>query len=35
MNIDDVFANVTDFQIRAEYGVHVDYSGLDNVMLNK
>jgi hypothetical protein len=33
-NLSDVLANVTDFQIRAEYGDPiVDKSGLDNVEL--
>lgn len=32
-NLNDVLSNVTDFQIRAEYGVGRDYSGLDNVEL--
>jgi hypothetical protein len=35
MSLDDVLANVTDFQIRAEYGVGLDYSGLDNVELGE
>lgn len=32
-NLTDVLTNVTDFQVRAEYGVGGDTSGLDNVML--
>ena len=32
-SLDDVLVNVTDFQIRAEYGEGVDKSGLDNVEL--
>ncbi len=36
MRLEDVLANVTDFQIRAEYGKdRPDSSGLDNVMLLK
>lgn len=33
VNLDDVLSNITDFQIRAEYGINTDYSGLDNVEL--
>lgn len=34
-SIEDILLNVTDFQIRAEYGVGGDESGLDNVELGK
>ena len=32
-HLTDVLTNVTDFQVRAEYGVGDDTSGLDNVYL--
>jgi tetratricopeptide (TPR) repeat protein len=32
-NLDDVLMNVTDFRIRAEYGVGADECGLDNVQI--
>jgi hypothetical protein len=35
MRLEDVLSNVTDFRIRAEYGVNIDFSGLDNVSLRK